>query len=379
MSRSVLAGAILVLMVCLTLVGCGGSQISVNSKAEKTQEQLIESIVNSWSMSEAHSLLPKEETKFEVIWAEMPYVESVYDKGNLRLYLSPANINQDTIFACMINSSNPAYKNIKSWESTDNYDIMHSGNFTVICNKKLISETTFNEIKNGLFTYDSLVKLIGTASFQDHLHGLGPFTYEYFPQGLSFIECDLDEYRLLPEHLPDNISVTEPAELAAFNRNLTYNDYLTMQSEMRKRFALECIEQQKKRQEALAKGEKSPDDKYTAGSYCEDVYWKNYIVVASPDRSEYLINVGDWLYDYQWFDNENLVYVNSFSTLYILNMKSLKTSTIAEFHLNPPEPDALRVYPGEKICFKSDGTDYEITLTFNQDASSFETNIKAIK
>lgn len=379
MSRSVLAGAILVLMVCLTLVGCGESQTSVNSKAEKTQERLIESIVNSWSMSEAHSLLPKEETKFEVIWAEMPYVESVYDKGNLRLYLSPANINQDTIFACMLNSSNPAYKNIKSWESTDNYDIMHSGNFTVICNKKLISETTFNEIKNGLFTYDSLVKLIGTASFQDHLHGLGPFTYEYFPQGLSFIECDLDEYRLLPDQLPDNISVTEPAELAAFNRNLTYNDYLTMQSEMRKRFALECIEQQKKRQEALAKGEKSPDDKYTAGSYCEDVYWKNYIVVASPDRSEYLINVGDWLYDYQWFDNENLVYVNSFSTLYILNMKSLKTSTIAEFHLNPPEPDALRVYPGEKICFKLDGTDYEITLTFNQDASSFETNIKAIK
>ena len=154
MGRLMPAGKVLILMVCLTLVGCGGSQNSVNSKAEKTQEQLLKSIVNSWSMTDAHPLLPKEETRFEVIWAEMPYVESVYDKGNLRLYLSPANINQDTIFACMINSSNPAYKNIKSWESTDNYDIMHSGNFTVICNKKLISETTFNEIKNGLFTYD---------------------------------------------------------------------------------------------------------------------------------------------------------------------------------------------------------------------------------
>ena len=118
-----------------------------------------------------------------MIWAEMPYVESIYDKNNLRIYLSPADMNQDTIFACMVNSSTPAYENIKSWEPTDNYDIVHSGDFTVICNKKLISETTFDELKNGLFTYDSLVELIGTASFQDHLHGLGPYTYEYFPRG----------------------------------------------------------------------------------------------------------------------------------------------------------------------------------------------------
>lgn len=255
---------------------------------------------------------------------------------------------------------------------------MHSGNFTVICNKKLISETTFNELKNGLFTYDSLVKLIGTASFKDHLHGLGPYTYEYFPQGLLFIECDRDKYRLLPNQLPDNISlIEEPDKLAAFNLNLTYKDYLTMQSDMRKRFALECIEQQKKRREALAKGKKSPDGKYTAGTYCEGVYWKNYIVIASTDSSENLINIGDWLHDYQWFDNEHLVFVNSFSNLYLLNIKSLKTSNIVEFNINPPEHNALRVYPGEKIWFKSDGLDYEITLIFNNDASSFTTNIKA--
>jgi hypothetical protein len=313
-----------------------------------------------------------------VIWAEMPYVESIYDKNNLRIYLSPADMNQDTIFACMVNSSTPAYENIKSWEPTDNYDIVHSGDFTVICNKKLISETTFDELKNGLFTYDSLVELIGTASFQDHLHGLGPYTYEYFPQGLSFIECEQDKYRLFPSQWPDNTSPIEnPDKLAAFNRNLTYADYLTMQPEKRKNFALECFEQQKMRQEALAQGKKSPDGKYTAGSYTGHVFWKNYIVIASPDSSENLINVGDWLFDYQWFDDENLVLVKSFSDLYLLNVKSLKITPIADFRINPPEDDALRVDPGEKIYFKSRELDYEITLTFNEDASSFTTNIKA--
>lgn len=378
MRRSVLVGALLVLMVCFNLIGCGRTQDSVDTTDEQTPEWLIESIVSSWSISEIKPILPEEEARFEVIWAEMPYVESIYDKNNLRLYLSPADMNQDTIFACMVNSSNPAYENIKSWEPTDNFDIVHSGDFTVICNKKLIRATTFDELKNGLHTYDSLVELIGTASFRDHVHGVGSYTYEYFPQGLTFIECERDKYRLFPSQWPDNTSpIEDPDKLAAFNRNLTYEDYLTMQSDKRKNFALECFEQQKMRQEALAQGKKSPDGKYTAGSYTGHVFWKNYIVIASPDSSENLINLGDWLFDYQWFDNENLVLVKSFSDLYLLNIKSLEITPIADFRINPPEDDALRVDPGEKIYFKSRELDYEITLTFNEDASSFTTNTKA--
>ncbi|MDI9479271.1 MAG: hypothetical protein QM229_00475, partial [Bacillota bacterium] len=90
MRRSVLVGALLVLMVCFNLVGCGRTQDSVDTTDEQTPEWLIESIVSSWSISEIKPILPEEEARFEVIWAEMPYVESIYDKNNLRLYLSPA-------------------------------------------------------------------------------------------------------------------------------------------------------------------------------------------------------------------------------------------------------------------------------------------------
>lgn len=59
MRRSVLVGALLVLMVCFNLIGCGRTQDSVDTTDEQTPEWLIESIVSSWSISGINLYYPR--------------------------------------------------------------------------------------------------------------------------------------------------------------------------------------------------------------------------------------------------------------------------------------------------------------------------------
>lgn len=223
-----------------------------------------------WKLSALTGLPPRERPA-----EQKEQWELIYEGGALRLYRD----GPDSLYALVVDHTQPAYQGFQSLTSGGNFVAAHRGKYTSVLRIAPVSESTMTELASREWTQEELTARFGEPTSKVHNHGIGTWSVTYVPQGLVFEE---EEERLTLVQIPPEQIWRERAESLVYAPNHI--------------------------DEILAEGKDSPDGRFRAAYLEGGGYWSQFIVVREIGRSETSYHAQYFIADYFWLDNRRLVY-----------------------------------------------------------------------
>lgn len=105
---------------------------------------------------------------------------------------------------------------------------------------------------------------------------------------------------------------------------------------MIKEFAVQKIEELMKIERALEQGIVSPNKELTAGYLSDGGYWEQWIVIKGKNRPEVMANAEYFIADYEWLNNETLLYVTMMGQFFSVDAKTgRQKGSVKKFVLFP--------------------------------------------
>ncbi len=214
-----------------------------------------------WRLEPALAALPPRQLAQTVELEEFDYDEDQFDGGALRVYVNRPSGGGE-IFAVLADSRAAAYRAFADLQSSNAYTVYRYGPYAVVLPDRPVPRPLFAKLKTRQWSSNDLHRLVGTPSFDWHVHGVGHSGFTYVPQGLVFALDRMSDVTGIVSRrryqLDDGSNDIPPL------KSLARIDYAEMSRDVRGGFANELLCDREQIDRELATGTASPDGRMIA-------------------------------------------------------------------------------------------------------------------
>lgn len=287
-----------------------------------------------WKFASIKTTLPALESSYVDQSGENPeYLTYAYSQGDLRLYVSP----NGTVFALLVGPTFAEYKAFESLQPGQGYAVHKVEGFVMVSRFTPVSTQELAHLEAASWTPAQLEQGLGAPTYRLHHHGIGSYTYVWFPQQLAFYGYDT---LTLQESIVEAYQTNSDALAEGFARALV--------SELR---YLDAI---------LAKGKASPNQQVRAGIVARGGYWDNWVIVKPIGKAELRFQADYFLLDYLFIDDQTLIYVDRNSDLYAIHLNTGKQEIVTHVKGHVSK---FGLAGGRRIWYETDTKErYELDL-----------------
>jgi hypothetical protein len=267
-----------------------------------------------WRVANARAALPPVQCVQDEALEIQDFIQYAFDGGALRLCVSPGS-NGGDIFALLVDTREPQYRDFAGLASTNRYATYHHDAYVVVVPLRPVTQGLFDTLKARQWTEEELEQQLGAPSYHWHVHGIGYMGLTHVSEGLSFIGDQRGP------HTPVMYQVYAPdieAERAKEHdydlpplASLSHLDYAKGQRECREDFANALLSQREQIDGALAEGKRSPDGRFIVGHVnLGGTFNTERVVIRELGKPERRYAVPHFTYDkdYLWLNARTILF-----------------------------------------------------------------------
>lgn len=340
-----------------------------NAQLTRREPVLLKSIAAAgWRLAKARAALPLAQVVQEERLEIQDFIQYAYDGGSFRLCVSRGREGGD-IFAVIVDTRRPQYKDFVGLWSTDRYVTYHSGPHVVVIPLRSLNPQLFETLKSRKWTDAELKERLGAPSYRWHVHGVGYSGMTYAPQGLRLIGVSPwagkpVEYQVYSSLDPGT------SDLPPLNA-LSKLDYGEVAIETQRDVAQRLAAQRKEIEEALARGTRSPDGRFVVSRVNLGGTFNNeQVVIGERGKPERRYPAGYFTEDadYRWLDRRTVLRRVSwgagnveFYTMDAMTGAEKPAASVADEDSN--RVTDFGVFTGRRFWYKTaDGNKHEVAV-----------------